>query len=361
MRSKSCRKIQSRDATVALSTGDDFAKLVQSPGMMKLIAQCFGMKANLTLPIPLNITSNGQFFFSFFSQSAQWFNEEHKALCERLQQPLIYTVENILANDKKAFAALPPAGNKQELPVLSLPGFEGIIGKSPLLLTVFDQITQVATSDTSVLVTGESGTGKERIADSIHQSIPRKNQPIVKVNCAALPASLIESELFGHEKGSFTGATDKRIGKFEQASNGTIFLDEIGEIQLEIQAKLLRVLQEKEIERIGGKAPIKLNVRIIAATNRNLEKEVAEGRFRLDLYYRLNVFPIQLPPLRERKEDIALLTQHFLQYYSRKIGKDVNRIADAMRWTACSTINGPAISGSWRTSSKEACCWPKNQ
>jgi transcriptional regulator with GAF, ATPase, and Fis domain len=178
-------------------------------------------------------------------------------------------------------------------------------------------------------VTGESGTGKERIADCIHRLSPRKDEPIVKVNCATLPVNLIESELFGHEKGAFTGAIDKRTGKFELAHKGTIFLDEIGEMPLETQVKLLRVLQEKEIERVGGKAPIKVNVRIIAATNRNLEKEVAEGRFRLDLYYRLNVFPIQLPPLRERKDDIVLLAQYFLQHYANKNGKVITAIEDA--------------------------------
>ncbi|MEI9908337.1 MAG: sigma-54 factor interaction domain-containing protein [Bacteroidota bacterium] len=158
-------------------------------------------------------------------------------------------------------------------------GFEGIIGKSHLLLNVFDHITQVAPSDTSVLIMGESGTGKERIADCIHNLSPRNGKPFVKVNCAALPLTLIESELFGHEKGSFTGAIEKRIGRFELADKGTIFLDEIGEMPVELQAKLLRVLQEKEIERIGAKAPVKVNVRVITATNRNLEKEVAEGRF----------------------------------------------------------------------------------
>ncbi len=207
------------------------------------------------------------------------------------------------------------------------PSFEGIIGKSEALLAVLQHLEQVAPSTTSVLILRESGTGKEQIANCIHALSPRKGKPLIKVNCAALPASLIESELFGHEKGAFTGALDRRIGKFEQASGGTIVLDEIGEMPLELQVKLLRVLQEKEIERIGGKATIKVDVRIIAATNRNLEKEIAEGRFRLDLYYRLHVFPIVLPPLRARKEDIPVLAQHFLSQYSRKIGKNVTEIS----------------------------------
>lgn len=212
-------------------------------------------------------------------------------------------------------------------PLDKIQGFEGIIGKSDHLMKVLDHVAQVAPTDTSVLILGESGTGKEQIANCIHHLSARKTKPLVKVNCAALPASLIESELFGHEKGAYTGATDRRIGKFEQASGGTIVLDEIGEMPLEMQVKLLRVLQEKEIERIGGRAPIKVDVRIIAATNRNLEKEIAEARFRLDLYYRINVFPITLPPLRERKDDIPLLAAHFVNQYARKIGKQVTGIA----------------------------------
>ena len=180
----------------------------------------------------------------------------------------------------------------------------------------------VAPADTAVL------TGKERIAQCIHELSPRKLKPLIKVNCAALPATLIESVLFGHERGAFTGATERRIGKFEQAEKGNIFLDEIGEISTDIQAKLLRVLQEKEIERLGGSETIKVDVRIIAATNRDLEKEMAEGRFRMDLYYRLNVFPLYLPSLRDRREDIPILARHFIEYFSRKIGKLPLHISD---------------------------------
>ncbi|MBL0742686.1 sigma-54-dependent transcriptional regulator [Chryseolinea lacunae] len=205
--------------------------------------------------------------------------------------------------------------------------FYGIIGKSPRLQTVLNNLRIVAPTDTSVLVLGESGTGKERIAECIHELSPRRAKPLIKVNCAALPANLVESVLFGHEKGSFTGATERRIGKFEQAHGGTIFLDEIGEIPLEVQVKLLRVLQEKEIDRIGSTDTIKVDVRIVAATNRNLEREVAEGRFRMDFYYRLNVFPLLLPPLRERREDIPLLVQHFIEYYSAKNGKLIEPLA----------------------------------
>jgi DNA-binding NtrC family response regulator len=206
---------------------------------------------------------------------------------------------------------------------------EGIIGKSSVLEDVVEKIRVVAPTDTSVLVIGESGTGKEKVAHSVHELSERKNQPIVVVNCAALPHSLIESELFGHEKGSFTGANTMRIGKFEQANGGTVFLDEIGELPLDSQVKLLRVLQEKEIERLGGNKTIKVNVRIVAATNRSLEKEVAEGRFRLDLYYRLNVFPIELPPLRKRKEDIELLANFFLNKYATASKRNITSISKA--------------------------------
>ncbi|MCJ8153022.1 sigma-54 dependent transcriptional regulator [Chryseobacterium sp. SSA4.19] len=204
---------------------------------------------------------------------------------------------------------------------------EGIIGKSTLLQEVVEKIKVVAPTDTSVLVIGESGTGKEKVAHAVHELSDRNAKPIVVVNCAALPHSLIESELFGHEKGSFTGANTQRIGKFEQADGGTVFLDEIGELPLDSQVKLLRVLQEKEIERLGGNKTLKVNVRIVAATNRSLEKEVAEGRFRLDLYYRLNVFPIGLPPLRERKEDIELLAAFFLNKYAAASRRNITAIS----------------------------------
>ena len=208
-----------------------------------------------------------------------------------------------------------------------VPEFKNIIGNSQSLQSVLDAVLIVARAETSVLLLGESGTGKEKIAACIHNLSSKKLKPFVKVNCAALPATLIESELFGHERGAFTGALEKRIGKFEQANGGTIFLDEIGEMPPEIQVKLLRVLQEKEIERVGGRETLKIDVRIIAATNRNLEKDISEGRFRMDLYYRLNVFPIIIPPLRDRKEDIPLLTAYFIQAFNQKLGKQVNGIS----------------------------------
>jgi transcriptional regulator with GAF, ATPase, and Fis domain len=192
---------------------------------------------------------------------------------------------------------------------------------------VFHQLSQVSFADSTVLILGETGTGKELVARAIHNSSPRREKLMVKVNCAAMPANLIESELFGHERGSFTGATERRIGKFELANHGTLFLDEIGEMPTELQVKLLRAIQEREIERIGGKSTIKIDVRIIAATNRDLQKEVDDGRFRRDLYYRLNVFPILLPALRERKKDISVLVSHFLNKFSKNTGKPIKDVS----------------------------------
>ncbi|MCF0074238.1 sigma-54 dependent transcriptional regulator [Dyadobacter sp. CY261] len=206
----------------------------------------------------------------------------------------------------------------------------GILGKSPQMLGLLDNIRIVSPSDTSVLILGESGTGKELVARAIHRNSKRKAKPFVVINCGALPPNLIESELFGHEKGAYTGAISRRVGKFEMADEGTLFLDEIGELPLDLQVKFLRVLQEMEIERVGGKT-VKINVRIIAATNRNLEYELASGRFRLDLFYRLNVFPITLPPLRERKEDILILAESFLEKYALKEGKVITSFADHVK------------------------------
>jgi transcriptional regulator with GAF, ATPase, and Fis domain len=188
-------------------------------------------------------------------------------------------------------------------------------------------LSQVAPSDATVLITGESGTGKELIAAELHRLSRRTGAALVKINCAALPESIIESELFGHEKGAFTGAIKERKGRFEMADKGTIFLDEIGELSPQVQVKLLRVLQERELERVGGTATIKVDVRLIAATNRNLEAEVKAGRFREDLYYRLNVFPLHIPPLRERKSDLILLADYFAEKYAEKNGKLVKRIS----------------------------------
>jgi len=205
--------------------------------------------------------------------------------------------------------------------------FTSIVGNSNKMREVFQMVSQVSRSNATVLIRGESGTGKELVANSIHYNSLRSKGPFIKVNCAALPPTLIESELFGHEKGAFTGAIKQKLGKFEMADKGTIFLDEIGSIGLDIQANLLRVLQEKEFERVGGHRTLSTDVRVIAATNKNLEQAVEEQTFRGDLYYRLNVFPIYMPPLRERKTDILLLADYFLEKYAKENRKDIRRFS----------------------------------
>jgi len=204
--------------------------------------------------------------------------------------------------------------------------FEEIITQSDIYRKVLSQVEQVATTDATVLILGETGTGKELLARAIHSISHRKDRPLVKINCAALPPSLIESELFGHEKGAFTGAITRKEGRFELADKGTLFLDEIGELPIDLQTKLLRVLQDGEFERLGATASLKVDVRLLAATNSNLKQAIDEGRFRADLYYRLNVFPIVNPPLRDRKEDIPLLIHHFVKKFSAKTGKKIDRV-----------------------------------
>jgi formate hydrogenlyase transcriptional activator len=205
--------------------------------------------------------------------------------------------------------------------------FEGIIGRSAAVRHVLAQVETVAGTDSTVLLYGETGTGKELVARAIHSLSSRRSQSLVKLNCAAIPTGLLESELFGHEKGAFTGAISQRIGRFELADRGTIFLDEIGEIPLELQPKLLRVLQEREFERLGSSQTLRTDGRLIAATNRDLAKGVYEGEFRADLFYRLNVFPIELPPLRERPEDIPLLVRHFVHHFARRMGRRIDIIS----------------------------------
>lgn len=290
-----------------------------------LISHNFGIKSYLVFP--LSIIGIQKFHFTFYSRNFNVYSPENIAVLSNLENTFVqfitkmYPKTNSDSDQKEAII-------KEIKPINKSVGFEGIIGNSSQMITVFDYIRKVAPSDTSVLVLGESGTGKEKIAQSIHTLSPRKNKPLVIINCGAIPENLAESLLFGHEKGAFTGAMDKRIGKFELADGGTIFLDEIGEMPMELQVKLLRVLQEREIERIGGASPIKIDVRIIAATNKNLEEEVAAGRFRMDLYYRLHVFPIIVPSLKKRKEDIPELANHFIKVYSEKMGRKSPLLSD---------------------------------
>jgi formate hydrogenlyase transcriptional activator len=214
--------------------------------------------------------------------------------------------------------------------------FEGIVGRSSALRQVLELVETVAPSDSTVLLLGETGTGKELIARALHDRSRRRQQTLVKLNCAAIPSGLLESELFGHERGAFTGAISQKIGRLELADHGTLFLDEVGDIPLELQPKLLRVLQEREFERLGSTRTTKVNVRLVAATHRDLDRMMSENRFRSDLYYRLNVFPIRIPPLRERREDIPLLVRHFAEKYARRMGKRIENIpAAAIRKLMC--------------------------
>jgi formate hydrogenlyase transcriptional activator len=274
---------------------------------------------------------------TLLSETESAFSETDLSLLLGISNQVSTAIANILANEKIANQLEQIDRYKQQLEAENLVlqkeisvanTSDEIIGSSSPMQRVFRLISQVADSDSTVLILGETGTGKELIASAIHRSSPRSDRLLVKVNCASLPPTLVESELFGHERGSFTGATERRIGKFELANHGTLFLDEIGELSLELQAKLLRAIQEKEIERVGGKSTLKVNVRIVAATNRDLTEEVEQKRFRADLFYRLNVFPISLPPLRERTEDIAPLAAHFAAKFARKSGRKVLGLSD---------------------------------
>ena len=229
--------------------------------------------------------------------------------------------------------------------------FVEIIGNSPALLSVLHKVEQIAPTDSTVLILGETGTGKELIARAIHDRSPRKSRALVKVNCSAISAGLVESELFGHVKGAFTGAIERRVGRFELADGGTIFLDEIGELPADTQVKLLRVLQEQEFEPVGSNRTVRINVRIIAATNRNLEEAVDNGRFRSDLFYRLNVVPLSMPPLRERTSDIPQLTTFFLDRFAKKCGRNSTACQEDGHGSAVAVQHGPVTFGNCRTSS----------
>ena len=235
------------------------------------------------------------------------------------QQSPERTLAAKLPDDQKTFRLAEPLRREDQ--------FEGIIGGSQSLREVFAQLKIVAPTDSTVLLLGETGTGKELVAHALHKRSARRDRPFVRVNCAAIPSGLLESELFGHERGAFTGAIARKIGRFEMAHGGTIFLDEIGDIPAELQPKLLRVLQEQEFERLGSTQTIRVNVRVVAATSRNLPQMVADREFRGDLYYRLNVFPIRLPALRERSDDIPPLMRHFVQGFARRMQKSIDHVS----------------------------------
>lgn len=289
---------------------------------------------NIREVVVVKITNGGQVrgVLYLYAEKEETFQADKFSLLKGIAAQVGTGISNVLANEKIEQQLTEINRYKQQLEAENhyllqenkvLGSFAGIVGEGKGIQHIYRLVSQVAASDATVLVQGETGTGKELVARAIHDASPRKNKLMIKLNCAAIPATLIESELFGHEKGAFTGATSRRLGKFEMADKSTLFLDEIGEMPLELQSKLLRVLQEREFERLGGKGVIKVNVRIIAATNRNLEVEVKAGRFRSDLYYRLNVFPVTIPPLRERKEDIPALAACFVNRYARSTGKNI--------------------------------------
>ena len=230
--------------------------------------------------------------------------------------------------------------------------FEEIIGSSAAMKRVMGQVEVVAPTDATVLVLGETGTGKELVARAIHRLSPRRNLPFISLNCAAIPTGLLESELFGYERGAFTGALGQKIGRFEMAHRGTLFLDEVGDIPLDLQPKLLRALQEKSFERLGGTRTIPIDVRLVAATNRNLTQMMGDKLFRSDLYYRLKVFPITTPPLRDHSEDIPLLARHFTKKYAAKMDRTIDKIPSGRYASLGEPGHGRAMYGSWKTSSR---------
>jgi formate hydrogenlyase transcriptional activator len=312
-----------------LYSGDDFRQLaVRYPAMRNAYDE-HHVRAMLIVPIWQR--ADGAAVLLLASPDPDGFTPDSLATVQSLVPQFMLALENLFAFEQIEELK---AQVEQERTYLideintDRPA-DGLIGTSPALQQVRQRITQVAGTDATVLISGETGTGKEVVARALHQASPRHGRALVKINCAALPAQLIESELFGHEKGAYTGAVERRIGKFELADGGTIFLDEVGELPLDLQAKLLRVLQEKEFERLGGNRVLTTNARVLAATNRVLEEEVRAGRFRADLYYRLNVFPIHLQPLRERPQDITPLVQHYLVSLSKRLARPARPIRPA--------------------------------
>jgi DNA-binding NtrC family response regulator len=323
------RKKNREKRTPYYLNGEQYAEDCKSDKFEQKITQIKGFRSKLWVPILKHWDLDMS--VAFYGCTDHIYSTEHIELIVSVQELLSEVINSIRKTEIDQ--DFPPKAQRIKNPgQLLKPELEGIIGRSPKLLEALDKVSQVAPFDNTVLIMGETGVGKEGLVKALHQLSNRKFKPFVKVNCAAIPVNLVESELFGHEKGSFTGSVEKRIGKFELANEGTLFLDEIGELPLEVQSKLLRAIQEKEIERVGGRTTIRTDVRIIAATNRNLLQEIADGNFRLDLYYRLNVFPITLAPLRERRLDIPALANHFLKifaYFSG--GKEVAICKAAMK------------------------------
>ena len=302
-------------------------KRFYSPWVHKAVAN--GVKSGCTAPLIAHGRVLGSLAVVSLQEAA--FTEEDATLLEQCASQIAIAVENAL--NFRDLEALKEKLAQEKLyledEIRSDSGFEEIIGESPALRQVLQMVETVAPSDSTVLLLGETGTGKELIARAIHDHSRRKGRTFVKLNCAAIPTGLLESELFGHEKGAFTGAIAQKIGRLELADQGSLFLDEVGDIPVEIQPKLLRALQEREFERLGSTHTKKVNVRLVAATNRDLEKMIAAREFRSDLYYRLNVFPIRIPPLRERPEDIPLLVRYFVQKYARQMQKKIELIPAA--------------------------------
>jgi formate hydrogenlyase transcriptional activator len=299
-----------------------------SPEVRKELALIEGAKSICLVPLVNRGRAIG--ILSAVRTTEKPFASDELAFLSQVASPIAIAIENALAYEEITLLKNKLAEEKHYLEeqIRSELGFEQIIGNSPALKHVLQMVETVAPCDSTVLLLGETGTGKELIARAIHEHSRRKERTFVKLNCAAIPTGLLESELFGHEKGAFTGAITQKVGRMELADHGTLFLDEVGDIPMEIQPKLLRALQEREFERLGSTHTRKVNIRLVAATNRNLEKMVSDREFRADLFYRLNVFPILIPPLRERKEDIPLLVRYFVAMLSRKMRKSIHIIPD---------------------------------
>src|SRR6266403_248126 len=282
--------------------------------------------------LPLSTARRQLGVLSFASKQPSAYDNADMNFLRLVANQVAVAVENALAFQE--IAALKDQLAKEnaylEEEVRTEHNFGEIVGESAALRRVLKQVETVAPTDSTVLILGETGTGKELIARALHDLSPRRERTFVKLNCAAIPTGLLESELFGHEKGAFTGAIAQKIGRFELAHQGTLFLDEVGDVPPELQPKLLRALQEQEFERLGGTRTIKVDVRLVAATNRDLAQMVSDGRFRNDLYYRLNVFPVVLPPLRERREDVPMLARHFIQRFARRMGRRIESIPAAV-------------------------------